>query len=50
MKIAGINSFDNGLFKKSLFKRNEMNTCPGCRKAQPLRQLKADTFSTQSKN
>lgn len=50
MRIAGVNSFGNDLFKKTLFKRNEVQFCPTYLKSSPLKDLKIDTFSIQSKN
>lgn len=44
LKIAQINTADLSLFKKNLFKKNEMNDCPTCRKGSPLKELKCDTF------
>lgn len=43
MKIWQVNTVDYNLFKKNLFKKNEMQNCPDCKKAAPLRELLQDT-------
>lgn len=52
MKIAQVNTVDYNLFKKTyqndLFKRAEMDNCPGCKKAIPLRDLLKDTVEFSS--
>lgn len=55
MDIRKVNTADNNifwdksLFKKELFKKNELDCCTGEKKAAPIRELLQDTVQFSKK-
>ncbi len=50
MNVGKLNTVDNNVFKKDLFKKTELD-CTGCgsKKATPLKGLTKDTFQLSGK-